>query len=79
MATKKKTTLKPGQRKVESFATAKAASKSGQVPEGRVRFSVNLPVEVHEKLRRAAGRRTADTGKQVTMGELVAELVEKHL
>jgi hypothetical protein len=78
MATKKKTTLKPGQRKVEGFAT-KAASKSGQVPEGRVRFSVNLPVEVHEKLRRAAGRRTADTGKQVTMGELVAELVDKYL
>ncbi len=58
---------------------AAKASKPGQVPAGKVRFSVNLPTDLHEKLRRAAGKRTAETGKQVTMGDLVAELVKKHL
>lgn len=53
--------------------------KSGQVPEGRVRFSMNMSVGVHNKLRRAAGRRTAETGKQETMGGLISELIKKHL
>ena len=77
MATKRKPVIKkPTGASVDKFTKG---SKSGQVPEGCVRFSVNLQVGLHTKLRRAAGKRTAKTGKQVTMGDLVKELIKKHL
>lgn len=80
MARKKRIIKKPTAVSVETFAKGtKTKSTSGQVPAGKVRFSVNLPTDLHEKLRRAAGKRTAETGKQVTMGDLVAELVKKYL
>ena len=75
MAMKKPVVKKPTAASVEKFARG----RSGRVPEGKVRFSMNMKIEIHDKLRRAAGRRTAETGKAVTMGELVADLIKSNL
>jgi hypothetical protein len=46
---------------------------SGQVPEGDVRLTANIRDDLHLKLKIAAARR------RTTIGELLEELVEKHL
>lgn len=46
---------------------------SGQVPEGDVRLTANIRDDLHLKLKIAAARR------RTTIGELIEELVEKHL
>jgi len=48
-------------------------SLSGQVPEGDVRLTANIRDELHLKLKITAARR------RTTIGELIEELVEKHL
>jgi hypothetical protein len=79
----KKTTLKPilPTAKVGSFATAQVAKKrSGQVPAGKkVRLSVNLAVDTHKRLKQASLKESYERGETVSMADLVAELVEKHL
>lgn len=51
----------------------KKKSKSGQVPEGDTRLSVNINKKLHKKLKMAAVQR------ETTVGEILEELVKKHL
>lgn len=46
---------------------------SGQVPKGDVRLTANIREDLHLKLKIAAARR------RTTIGELLEEMVEKHL
>ena len=54
-------------------APAKKQPKSGQVPEGDVRLVANMREDLHMKLKLEAVRR------RTTIGELLEELVKKHL
>lgn len=71
----KRSITKPSIAAVEAFAKAKpaAATKSGQVPEGDVRLTANISVRLHTKLKHAAVER------RTTVGELLEQLIEKHL
>lgn len=62
-----------GHRRGRKPAQEGVKSKSGQVPEGCVRLGANIREDLHLKLKIvAANRRT-------TIGELIEDLVEKHL
>jgi len=58
--------------KAMSFATRKD-NRSGLVPAGDVRLTANIRVDLHKKLKHAA----VDRG--TTVGELIEELIDKHL
>jgi hypothetical protein len=66
----KPTLTKPDLQAVKAFAKG---SRSGLVPEGDVRLTANIRADLHRKLKHAA----VDRG--TTVGELLEELVEKHL
>ena len=57
-------------RDVHKFATG---SRSGQVPEGDIRMTVNIRRDLHKKLKHAA------TDRETTIGELVEELIDKYI
>ena len=48
-------------------------TRSGLVPQGSTRFTMNMREEVHIRLKIAAAK------ERRTMGELVEELVERHI
>ena len=51
----------------------KKKSKSGQVPEGDVRLVANIRKDLHKRLKHAA------VDKEVTLGELLEELINKNV
>ena len=51
----------------------KGKSKSGLIPEGDVRLTANIKETLHLKLKIAAATR------RTTIGELLEELIERHL
>lgn len=57
---------------VEGFAKAKRG-KSGLVPDGDVRLTANIREDLHTKLKVAAAER------RTTVGELLEDLIERHL
>ena len=60
-------------KKTAQRASQAVESKSGMVPEGDVRLTANIRGDLHLKLKiEAAQRRT-------TIGELIEELIEKHV
>jgi hypothetical protein len=61
---------KPDLQAVKAFAKG---GRSGLVPEGDVRLTANIRADLHRKLKHAA----VDRG--TTVGELLEELVDKHL
>ena len=68
------TTPRPRPRKQASRKLPPAAKNpSGQVPDGDVRLTANIRQELHLKLKIAAAHR------RTTIGELIEELVERHL
>jgi len=68
-ATRKKRSTRKSVRK----PTQEATPKSGLVPEGDVRLTANIRGDLHLRLKiEAAQRRT-------TIGELLEELIEKHI
>ncbi len=76
---KPKVTQKPreAKRKEASKAPARkpaqAKGMSGLVPEGDVRLTANIRQDLHLRLKIAAARR------RTTIGEIIEELVEKHI
>jgi ParG protein len=52
---------------------AKKTTKKGNVPEGDVRLAVNMDKKLHKKLKLASVMR------ETTIGDLLEELVKKHL
>ncbi len=59
---------------VEGFAKGKGTSgKSGLVPDGDVRLTANIRQDLHTKLKVAAAKR------RTTVGELLEDLIERHL
>lgn len=66
-----RTLAKP--KKVAQKAVQEVGAKSGLVPEGDVRLTANIRGDLHMKLKmRAVQERT-------TIGELIEELIAKHL
>ena len=51
----------------------KKKSKSGRVPPGDKRLTLNIRADLHKKLRIAA------INRECTAGELVEQLIRKHL
>ena len=51
----------------------KKKGKSGLVPEGDTRLAANIRKDLHKRLKHAA------IDKEVTIGELIESLIEKHL
>ncbi len=66
--TKGKTAAKTPARK-----TPKSKAVSGLVPEGDVRLTANIRQDLHLRLKIAAAHR------RTTIGEIIEELVEKHV
>ena len=52
---------------------AKKKKKSSNVPEGDVRLAVNIDKALHKRLKMESVKR------ETTIGELIEELVKKHL
>ncbi len=52
---------------------AKKTKKKGNIPEGDVRLAVNMDRKLHKKLKLAAVMR------ETTIGELLEDLIKKHL
>ena len=52
---------------------AKKTKKKGNVPEGDARLAVNIDKRLHKKLKHAA------VDRETTIGELLEELIKKHL
>ena len=52
---------------------AKKTKKKGNVPEGDVRLAVNINKKLHKKLKLAAVMR------ETTIGDLVEDLIKKHV
>ena len=52
---------------------AKKTKKKGNVPEGDVRLAVNIDKRLHKKIKLEAVKRDS------TIGELLEELIKKHL
>ena len=65
------TTSKP--KKAAIRTSKEAESKSGLVPEGDVRLTANIRGDLHMKLKMKA------VVERTTIGELIEELIEKHL
>ena len=57
----------------QSMADPLERKRSGQVPAGDVRLTVNIRQDLHLKLKIAAAER------RTTIGQLIEEWVEKHL
>ena len=51
----------------------KKKSRSGLVPKGDTRLAANIRKDLHKRLKHAA------IDKNMTVGELVESLIEKHL
>lgn len=51
----------------------KKKNRSGQVPSGDTRLAANIRKDLHKRLKHAA------IDKEVTIGELIESLIEKHL
>ena len=51
----------------------KKKSRSGLVPKGDTRLAANIRKDLHKRLKHAA------IDKDMTVGELVESLIEKHL
>lgn len=54
-------------------------SASGLVPPGDVRLTANIRRDLHLRIKNAAAQRQAEIGRGFTIGELIEELIEKHL
>jgi len=52
---------------------AKKTKKKGNVPEGDVRLAININKKLHKKLKLESVKR------ETTIGELLEELIKKHL
>jgi hypothetical protein len=55
------------------MAAKKKTKKKGNVPEGDVRLAVNMDKSLHRRLKLEAVKR------ETTIGDLLEELVKKHL
>ncbi len=65
-----------GKNKKKRNTVAKVTARgplSGQVPDGDVRLTANIRADLHLKLKIAAARR------RTTIGEIIEEMVEKHI
>ena len=60
-------------KKAAQRASKKSEPKSGLVPEGDVRLTANIRGDLHMKLKMKA------VLDRTTIGELIEELIEKHL